>query len=213
MITAREEDSQKLMMDAAVKLVAREGFEGFTTKKWAAQAGVAEGSLYYHFQSKEDLLERTFVMIDKGIAAQFMSFARELKMPIDIDPLMRSLWDTYYDYLLRHPDETLYYYRFRTSTRYTQRIQEGQLEYFGDFLTVIKTLNSETGLFNHFTWDIFWVYLLDTTLAFAFRVITKGFESTPENREQMYELFSQGIIGSMQAVMNSKEQGNRNIII
>ena len=62
MITAREEDSQKLMMDAAVKLVANEGFEGFTTKKWAAQAGVAEGSLYYHFKSKDDLLEKTFTM-------------------------------------------------------------------------------------------------------------------------------------------------------
>jgi AcrR family transcriptional regulator len=208
MIAAREEDSQKLMMDAAMKLVAREGFEGFTTKKWAGQAGVAEGSLYYHFKSKDDLLEKTFVMIDKGIAAQFEEFARNVQVPIDIDRLMQELWDTYYQYLLEHADATLYYYRFRTSTRYTQEVQEGQLEYFKGFLSVINMLNSEVGLFDQFSWEIFWIYLIDTTLAFAFRVITKGFEDTPDHRKQMYILFSRGVIGATQIAQNHKGQNH-----
>ena len=60
MITGSEEESRALMMNAAIRIVAQYGFEGFTTKKWAAEAGVAEGSLYYHFKSKQDLLDETF---------------------------------------------------------------------------------------------------------------------------------------------------------
>ena len=40
MITGSEEESRALMMNAAIRIVAQYGFEGFTTKKWAAEAGV-----------------------------------------------------------------------------------------------------------------------------------------------------------------------------
>jgi AcrR family transcriptional regulator len=44
------------ILDAAVKLVARHGIAGATTKRIADEAGVAEGSLYKHFADKPDLL-------------------------------------------------------------------------------------------------------------------------------------------------------------
>lgn len=207
MITAREEDSQKLMMDAAVKLVANEGFEGFTTKKWAAQAGVAEGSLYYHFKSKDDLLEKTFTMIDKGIAGCFTSFAQNMKKPLDNYRLMRELWYANYGHLIDNPEATLYYYRFRTSTRYTQEVQAGQIVYFQDFISIVREFNEETGLITHLTENMIWVYLIDTTLAFAFRVITKGLEDTEENRKQMFTLFAKGVIG-MAEITEAEEDRN-----
>ncbi|MPZ59483.1 MAG: TetR family transcriptional regulator [Rhizobiales bacterium] len=44
------------ILDAALKLVARRGIAGATTKRIADEAGVAEGSLYKHFADKPDLL-------------------------------------------------------------------------------------------------------------------------------------------------------------
>jgi AcrR family transcriptional regulator len=44
------------ILDAAMKLVARHGIAGATTKRIADEAGVAEGSLYKHFTDKADLL-------------------------------------------------------------------------------------------------------------------------------------------------------------
>jgi AcrR family transcriptional regulator len=44
------------ILDAAMKLVARHGIAGATTKRIADEAGVAEGSLYKHFADKADLL-------------------------------------------------------------------------------------------------------------------------------------------------------------
>ena len=44
------------IMRAALMLVAREGFAGATTARIAAEAGVAEGFIYRHFKSKDDLM-------------------------------------------------------------------------------------------------------------------------------------------------------------
>lgn len=48
--------TRERLMRAAAGIVAREGMEAATTAAIAAEAGVAEGTLYRHFESKDDLL-------------------------------------------------------------------------------------------------------------------------------------------------------------
>ncbi len=51
-----ETDRRTQILDAAAGLFARQGFHKTTTKQIAAEAGVAEGTIYNYFSSKEDLL-------------------------------------------------------------------------------------------------------------------------------------------------------------
>jgi AcrR family transcriptional regulator len=48
--------TRERLMRSAAAIVAREGMAAATTAAIAAEAGVAEGTLYRHFESKDDLL-------------------------------------------------------------------------------------------------------------------------------------------------------------
>ncbi len=51
-----EDDTQERILKAAQKLFARKGYGGTTTKELAKAAGVAEGTLFRHFESKKAIL-------------------------------------------------------------------------------------------------------------------------------------------------------------
>lgn len=56
--------TKKLIFDASIKAFSRKGFHKSTMDEIAEIAGVAKGTLYYHFKSKEDIFK---FIIDEGI--------------------------------------------------------------------------------------------------------------------------------------------------
>lgn len=192
------------MMDAAVSIVAKYGFEGFTTKRWAAKAGVAEGSLYYHFKGKRDLLEQTFFYIDGEITEAFGEILKILsynKQGEETRALVSEQWKRCFAYLVHNPEKTLYYYRFCSSPRYDDRIQREQYALLDRLLNGSQKKDSEgTGKMN-VNGDaevqknaILWTYMIDTTAAFAFRVITRGADADEASQDEMVKLFLQGVL-------------------
>ncbi|SCE64448.1 transcriptional regulator, TetR family [Micromonospora mirobrigensis] len=53
----RREDTRQRLFEAAVQLIAEQGFSATTVDDIAARAGVAKGTVYYNFQSKTVLFE------------------------------------------------------------------------------------------------------------------------------------------------------------
>jgi AcrR family transcriptional regulator len=70
-------DKQKAVLQAALKLFAAQGFEATSTAQIAAEAGVASGSVYKQFHSKEELLSAVLAPLFQGTfesaAQEFMS--------------------------------------------------------------------------------------------------------------------------------------------
>jgi AcrR family transcriptional regulator len=58
--------TQERLLDAAARILARDGLHGATTREIASDAGVNEVTLFRHFQSKENLLGAVF----RRVAAQ-----------------------------------------------------------------------------------------------------------------------------------------------
>ena len=195
MITGSEEESRALMMNAAIRIVAQYGFEGFTTKKWAAEAGVAEGSLYYHFKSKQDLLDETFFMIDREIASFFQDEEEVPETKEEILQFVKKRWVSYYHYLLDNPLKTLYYNRYRNSPRFTDEIQQKEVTYFGAFRQVVANMDAQVHFTKRIPEDILWYYITDTTTSLAFRVVTGGTNHTEKSEQQMIDLLIHGLSG------------------
>jgi AcrR family transcriptional regulator len=55
-----QEDKRRLILDAAVRVFARNGYHTSRVADIAEEAGVAHGLLYHYFRSKEELLETIF---------------------------------------------------------------------------------------------------------------------------------------------------------
>jgi TetR/AcrR family transcriptional regulator, cholesterol catabolism regulator len=61
--------TQEMLLAAAVKLFAANGYEQTSLHEIAHEAGLTKGALYYHFKSKEDVLRRVHDdMIERIIA-------------------------------------------------------------------------------------------------------------------------------------------------
>ena len=75
--TAKAEETRSRILEAALELFRRQGFDETTMRGIAAEAGVALGAAYYYFQSKEALVmafyeraaEEMAGKIDAGLAA------------------------------------------------------------------------------------------------------------------------------------------------
>lgn len=61
-------DSSELIQEAAVRLFNEQGYEKVSLRDIAREAGLAIGSLTYHFKKKEDLLERILSDLHAGFA-------------------------------------------------------------------------------------------------------------------------------------------------
>jgi AcrR family transcriptional regulator len=85
--SSRGDLKRKQILDAAAKVLARRGFVGTQLSEIAQQAGTQPGSLYYHFESREELIEE---VLQEGVR---LSFARARAVvgaaPPDATPLDR----------------------------------------------------------------------------------------------------------------------------
>ena len=54
-------DKRRLILDAAVRVFARRGFNGCRVSDIADEAGVAYGLVYHYFQSKDEVLDTLFL--------------------------------------------------------------------------------------------------------------------------------------------------------
>ena len=72
------------LLEAAVSIVAEEGFSRLTIRKVAAAVGVTEPAVYRHFSSKLDLLIAIIEDLQEAIAPLFRRIAEGAETPEDL---------------------------------------------------------------------------------------------------------------------------------
>src|SRR5213593_3151200 len=79
--------TRRRILDAVAAAFRREGYASVTLKDIAVRAGLQAGSLYYHFGSKEEIVENVLELGLDGVAAATREAVDTLGM--DADPLAR----------------------------------------------------------------------------------------------------------------------------
>ena len=83
-MSARGRLKRKQILDAAAKVLARRGYVGTQLSEIAEEAGTQSGSLYYHFESREDLIEE---VLHEGVR---LSFARARAVAVGVSQHQRE---------------------------------------------------------------------------------------------------------------------------
>ncbi len=70
------------ILDAAERLFGTKGFESTSTNDILNEIGIARGTLYYHFKSKEDILDAMIERITGGLVRQASGIAGKKDVPV-----------------------------------------------------------------------------------------------------------------------------------
>ncbi|MFW6007572.1 MAG: TetR/AcrR family transcriptional regulator [Halanaerobiales bacterium] len=92
-----EENKKELIREAAVKVMAEKGFYNTKTSQIAKEAGVAVGTIYNYFGSKEEILEYIFEI----------EFEKRMKLLKKVNELEKDFWGKMKYFLQQHFQEII----------------------------------------------------------------------------------------------------------
>ena len=97
----RDPGKPKQIIDAAIRVFARTGYYNSRVSDIAREAGIASGTIYLYFKTKDDILVSLF----RDKMAEWVAFARE-QIGRELDPIakLRRLVALHFDVLETNPD-------------------------------------------------------------------------------------------------------------
>lgn len=76
------------ILDAADELFGQKGFDGTSTNDILSKVGIARGTLYYHFKSKEDIMDALIERYNVNILGAAQAIAADRNIPV-IERILR----------------------------------------------------------------------------------------------------------------------------
>ena len=81
-VVKEAEERRNEILDVAERLFGTKGFDHTSTNDILSEVGIARGTLYYHFKSKEDILDAMIERINKRLIARAKSIAGNSEIPV-----------------------------------------------------------------------------------------------------------------------------------
>ena len=119
----REKDPNKLaaIYKATLKTVLREGFSGLKMGSVAKEAGIATGTMYVYFESKEDLINELYLELKRHSAAKFMEgYNPEAPFMVNFE----RIWKNYLKTQLDQPEAAAFMEQYYRSPFLRQAVKE-----------------------------------------------------------------------------------------
>lgn len=136
-------DKRSLILDAALKLFNSQGFHGTSTASIAKAAGVATGTLFHHFPTKEALLETLFLAVKKEFADALGAMA----LPgSDLEQQAKTLWLGALDWGISNPDKQQFFQQFSLSVEIPLALREQAMQGILGFIGTMISQGQQQGV-------------------------------------------------------------------
>jgi AcrR family transcriptional regulator len=127
-------EKREAIINAALKLFTERGFDGTPTALISKEAGVATGTLFRYFPTKEALINSAYSTAKGNLVRAMRDGLEDRKT---MESKMRLIWGNTIRWGLRNPDELLFLEQFAASpyiTRITEEEAMRQFEFFGELI-------------------------------------------------------------------------------
>lgn len=190
------DDTKTRIILAAIRAVRRYGLEGVRIQNVSELAGISSGAIYRHFEGKDQLLVECFTYVDKQAAAIF----EHLKLDptaVLADPMgaIKQLWLPYFRFWTSHPDETVFYHRFRDSMFFPKYDKSRDVTYFKTFISMVHLFKRAFPDLDRINQDLLWLHVLTATVMYAKYVVEGTLPNIPETEDTVFQLMTTGLSG------------------
>src|SRR6202021_1674476 len=135
MARPRSEDKRNAILDAATRLFAERGLADAPTSEISKRAGVAEGTLFTYFGTKDELINSLYREIKLELADAMMSDFPRKK---NVRTRMRHVWDRYVRWGIANPRQRKVLGQLLVSEVLTKESREAGSAPFVEFQTMIR---------------------------------------------------------------------------
>ncbi len=131
-----EEFRKESICDAAMRVVARKGMKNVTVQDIANEAGVAKGTVYIYFQSRDEILARTMEGATEKLVEKLSEACRECRS-------FREIMEQRIRTQLQHFEENRDFFRLYLAM--AEPFGERRLKQHPTYLTYLKQLETIIG--------------------------------------------------------------------
>jgi AcrR family transcriptional regulator len=156
-----KEKKQKIL-DAALQLFVKRGFHGTSTAEIAKTAGVATGTLFHYFKTKEELINSLYLFTKETMFSELQGHFENDK---SLKDNLKDLWCKFIDFSIKNPYKFQFILTFHTSPYITSLTKE-QLETQTDDLLIVYEKGIKDNLLKDVPFEImieyFWGNIVST---------------------------------------------------
>jgi AcrR family transcriptional regulator len=131
----KSEDKRNAILDAATRLFAERGLTAAPTSEISRLAGVAEGTLFTYFKTKDDLINALYRQIKLELADAMMSDFPRKK---NIRTRLRHVWDRYVNWGIANPNQRKVLAQLTVSEALTKESRDTGSAPFVEFQVMIR---------------------------------------------------------------------------
>ncbi|MEL4241266.1 TetR/AcrR family transcriptional regulator [Shewanella xiamenensis] len=172
-------DKRQAILDTALSLFVSQGFHATSTASIAKQAGVATGTLFHHFPTKEVLMESLFLTIKQEFANALLL---NIKEGNDLKEHAEILWQSAIDWSIDNPIKQLFFQQYSMSPMIAAPIREQAMNSILGFIAQLIKKGQLMGLIAHYP-----IELMLENCHGQYLAATRFFIDNPESgRDQHY---------------------------
>jgi AcrR family transcriptional regulator len=189
MARPKSEDKRNAILDAATRLFAERGLTAAPTSEISKQAGVAEGTLFTYFTTKDDLINALYREIKLELADAMVSDFPRKK---NVRTRLRHVWDRYVNWGIANPKQRKVLAQLQVSEVLTKESKDAGSAPFVEFQIMIRDAIEQRVFRNDFP-----VELISKSLAALVEAAIDLTESNPSKanryRDSGFQMFWAGI--------------------